>query len=80
MKHEGHMKTAFTRECGSAVSWVGVKTLTNGAVEITFRINSTGRNHCIGTNPVASSREAHETAAAQAGRWASVMADRAAAA
>lgn len=80
MKFEGFMKTAFTRECGAGVSWVSASTSQSGVVEITFRIHAAGRQHTIGTTPASNSRDAHEMAATQAGRWASVMADRVAAA
>ena len=79
MKHEGHMKTAFERECGPGIAWRGAKQWAN-TVDITFAIIARGSEHTIGTHPLGTGREAHENAAAQAGRWARVMADRAAAA
>ncbi len=78
MKHEGHIKTAFERECGTGIRFISAKER-NGTTDISFEI--VGRSiHTIGTHPLGTGRQQLEDAAAQAGRWARVMADRAAAA
>jgi hypothetical protein len=79
MNHDSHAKTAFSRECGSDVMFERVVE-SNRGVDFTFRIVSRGTTHTIGTNPAGTGRNQIESAAAQAGRWAKVMAERAQAA
>lgn len=74
-----HAKVAFSRECGSGVSFEAVADTSRG-LEFTFRILARNSTHTIATNPTGKGRQAIEDAAIQAGRWAHVMADRVAAA
>ena len=73
-----HARTAFEREAGSGVRFVEVRDTDRGT-EFVFRLTSRGTVHAIATSPTGKGRQAIEDAAAQAGRWARIMADRAAA-
>jgi hypothetical protein len=76
--HPFQAKTAFERAAGAGVVFMHMKDTDRGT-NFTFRL--TGRNtvHTIETAPVGRSRQSIEAAATQAGQWARVMADRAAA-
>ncbi|MGL5934178.1 MAG: hypothetical protein ACRCZI_00995 [Cetobacterium sp.] len=76
MKHDTVMKMAFEQVCGPRVTWIGAKPTYGTAFDISFAMNGKPQVKSIGVTAASPSRQSYEAAATQAGRWASVMAER----